>query len=100
MGELFRVLRPGGKILATFNNFSFKGGLDNLSGTILPIVIGGRVHADVLARKQNEYIEALKKAGFTLETVENFDSSSAEVNPAFPNAKDVVFENTIVVGSK
>ena len=98
--ELFRVMKDGGKIFITVNDFSFKPGFEHLENTSLPLVIGEKLVVDVLAKTRNDIEMMLKKAGFVLDEVESFDNTSAHVAETYPQRDNIIFGNTIVVAHR
>ena len=98
--ELLRTLKVGGRLFATFNNFSFKPDYEHLENTTLPLVIGKTLKVDVLATTQKRIVNALRDAGFTIDQVDNFDNSSAHIDPSYLQITHVIFENTVLIARK
>lgn len=98
MSELCRVLRPGGKLVATFNDFIFAKGYEHLENTVLPILIKSTLAVDVLGKTRESICAEMKSAGFTLEQVDNFENS-ARINPIYEYFESVSIANTVIVAT-
>ncbi len=95
--ELYRVLRPGGQVILTLNDFSFKKGCENLTNTVVPLILKNSLRIESLAKPASEIINNATEAGFTIESQESFPTFSATIPPEYPHLDKIIYKNRLIV---
>lgn len=98
--ELHRVLKPNSVLVATFNDFSFTAGNEHLANAVVQIVLKKTLRLDIFAKPGKEIYDNALAAGFAIEKFDDFDNSSATVDPSNPDSEKLIFNNTILVARK
>lgn len=101
--EMYRVLVPDGRVVATLGAFHIPAGVSVPSGQFGPVRLSGRgavVCMQTVVRSVQTVRSAFVEAGFKLEEFREIENKNATIDATHPHSGSIILTTILVVAQK